>query len=271
MNLPLRQYGQLLARYLQPQRPQVMLLAVLLFGGITLQLLNPQVIRYFIDTARFADPLQGTGGVQQALLLAAGLYIGLSLTQRGVALWADYVSQNVGWRATNGLRHDLAMHCLRLDMSFHKTHTPGELIERIDGDVTSLANFFSQFSLHVLGNAVLVAGILVLLFREDWRVGVGLAVYALFLLASLFAVQRIAVARWKTARQARAEMYGYLEERISGADDIRAAGAELYALRRLFALMRAAMERGRAAFVTDAWCLAWSTCCSLQVTRRAWR
>jgi ABC-type multidrug transport system fused ATPase/permease subunit len=244
MNLPLRQYGQLLARYLQPQRPQVMLLAGLLFGSIGLQLLNPQVIRYFIDTAQ-------SGGAQSALLLAAALYIGFSLTQRGVALWADYVAQNVGWRATNGLRHDLAMHCLRLDMSFHKTHTPGELIERIDGDVTSLANFFSQFSLHVLGNAVLVAGILTLLFREDWRVGVGLAGYSLFLLVSLFAVQRIAVTRWKAARQARAEMYGYLEERISGADDLRAAGAERYALHRLFALMRAAMERGRAAFVTD--------------------
>jgi len=251
MNLPLRQYGQLLARYLKPQRPQVVLLAVLLSGSIGLQLLNPQVIRYFIDTAQFADPLQGTGGAPSALLLAALLYIGFSLTQRGVALWAEYVAQNVGWRATNGLRHDLALYCLRLDMSFHKTHTPGELIERIDGDVTSLANFFSQFSLNVLGNAVFVVGILALLFREDPRVGVGLAVYSLFLLVSLFAVQRIAVTRWKAARQARAEMYGYLEERISGAEDIRAAGAEPYALRRLFALMRTTMHTGRAAWVTD--------------------
>jgi ABC-type multidrug transport system fused ATPase/permease subunit len=54
-----------------------------------------------------------------------------------------------------GLRH-----CLRLDLPFHKTHTPGELIERIDGDVTLLANFFSQFTINILGNALLVAGIL---------------------------------------------------------------------------------------------------------------
>lgn len=244
LNIPLRQYWRLLATYLAPQRTQVVVLALLVFGSIGLQLLNPQIIRYFIDAAE-------SGGATNALLWAALLYIGFSLVQRGLALWADYAAQNVGWRATNGLRHDLALHCLRLDMSFHKTRTPGELIERIDGDVTALANFFSQFSLHVLGNALLVVGILAFLFREDWRVGLGLAVYTLFLIISLVAVQRLTVARWVAARQSWAEMYGYLEERISGAEDLRAAGAEPYALRRLVSLMRANLNKARAAIVAS--------------------
>lgn len=244
LNIPLRQYWRLLATYLAPQRNQVVVLALLVLGSIGLQLLNPQIIRYFIDTAE-------SGGAQSALLLAALFYIGFSLAQRGLALWADYAAQNVGWRATNGLRHDLALHCLRLDMSFHKKRTPGELIERIDGDVTALANFFSQFSLHVLGNVLLIVGILAFLFQEDWHVGLGLAFYTLFLLISLIAVQRLTVARWVAARQTWAEMYGYLEERISGAEDLRAAGAEPYALRRLFSLMRANLEKARAAIVVS--------------------
>jgi ABC-type multidrug transport system fused ATPase/permease subunit len=242
LTIPLRDYTQLLARYLARQRGQMLLLAGLVFGGIALQLAGPQILRYFIDTVQ-------AGGAAPARLTAAALFIVFSLGQRGVSLWADYVAQNVGWRATNGLRSDLALHCLRLDMPFHKTHTPGELIERIDGDVTALANFFSQFSLHVLGNALLVAGILALLFREDWRVGVGLTLYTAFLLISLVAVQRLSVARWAAARQTWAELYGYLEERISGAEDLRAAGAEPYALRRLFALMRANLVKARAAIV----------------------
>ena len=44
------------------------------------------------------------------------------------------------------LRADLARHCLRLDLPFHKTHTPGELIERVDGDVATLGTFFSQMA-----------------------------------------------------------------------------------------------------------------------------
>ena len=37
-------------------------------------------------------------------------------------------------------------------MGFHKSTTPGELIERIDGDVTALSNFFSAFMIRVVGN-----------------------------------------------------------------------------------------------------------------------
>src|SRR5436853_267959 len=83
------------------------------------------------------------------------------------------------------MRADLALHCLRLDMPFHKTHTPGELIERIDGDVNALANFFSEFVLRLLGNAILVVAILLLLFGEDARAGWGLTVYALIVVTAL--------------------------------------------------------------------------------------
>jgi hypothetical protein len=38
---------------------------------------------------------------------------------------------------------DLTLHCLRLDMAFHHARTPGQMIERVDGDVGLLGNFFS--------------------------------------------------------------------------------------------------------------------------------
>jgi ABC-type multidrug transport system fused ATPase/permease subunit len=88
----------------------------------------------------------------------------------------------VGWTATNDLRADLALHCLRLDMSFHKKRTPGEMIERIDGDVTALANFFSQIVLKLLGNAILITGNLTFastntLYVIGYTVGLALGAY----------------------------------------------------------------------------------------------
>jgi ATP-binding cassette, subfamily B, bacterial len=244
MNLPLTQYRSLLGVYLKPQRARVALLAALLFGGIALQLANPQIIRYFIDTTQ-------AGGPQTALLAAAVLFLGVALAQRVTSIATTYVGENVGWKATNALRADLALHCLRLDMQFHQRRTPGELIERIDGDVTALANFFSHFVVQVLGNTFLMIGILLLLFREDWRVGVGLTIYALLTLGALLAVQRLAVTRWAALSQAEAEQAGFLEERLSGTEDIRANGAEPYVLRRLYQLMRTRLQRARAAFVMD--------------------
>ena len=67
-----------------------------------------------------------------------------------------------------------ADHCLRLDMSFHNAHTPGEMIERVDGDVTALSNFFSTFAVQLVGNALLLVGVLILLYRETWWVGMAL-------------------------------------------------------------------------------------------------
>lgn len=230
----------LLGTYLRPQRGRVFMLAALLMSGIALQLLNPQVIRYFIDTTQ-------QGGPQWALTAAAAAFLAITLLQRAVALAAVYMSENVGWGATNALRADLARHLLRLDMSFHKRRTPGELIERVDGDVTALANFFSQFAIQLLGNGLLIVAVLALLFHEDWRIGAGMALYALLALFVLGIVQRRAVSRWAAERESSADLYGFLEERMNGTEDIRASGAEAHVLRRLYAIMDDLLRKTRVA------------------------
>ena len=62
----------------------------------------------------------------------------VALVQQFVGVLATYTSGQVGWNATNALRSDLARHALSLDMPFHNSHTPGEMIERIDGDSETL-------------------------------------------------------------------------------------------------------------------------------------
>lgn len=235
-----RRHGALLVAYLSPQRPRVLLLAALLLSSLGLQLANPQIVRYFIDTAQ-------RGGPVGALTVAAAAFLALSVLQQVVALGATYLGAVVGWEATNRLRGDLMGHCLHLDLSFHKSHTPGELIERIDGDVTLLANFFSQFTITVLGNAVLVAGILIILaFTNPW-LGLGLAAYCAATFLALRVVQRRAVSRHAADRQASAEQYGAIEERLVGTEDIRGVGAEPYVLWRLLGIMQRRLRTNRTA------------------------
>src|SRR5258706_11181409 len=137
MSIPLRQYWSLLVTYLRPQRRRVILLAALLLGSIGLQLANPQLLRYFIDTAQ-------AGGEMTALIEAALLFIGVALVNQGLSVGATYVGENVRWTATNALRADLTLHCLRLHLSFHKAPTPGGLIQRRRRDVPALGDILSQ-------------------------------------------------------------------------------------------------------------------------------
>jgi ATP-binding cassette subfamily B protein len=240
MHTQFGRYWRLLVTYLKPQWSRVVLLSILLMGNIALQLINPQVVRYFIDATQTGRPLS-------ALLIAGGLFLAIAFLQRAIAFSSTYTAENVGWTATNALRADLALHCLRMDMSFHKTHTPGELIERIDSDVTTLASFFSQFIIQVLGNALLIGGVLILLWREDWRVGIVLTLFSILTFVTLRLLQNIAVKQWASEREANAGFYGFLEEHLTGTEDIRAAGAEAYVTRLMFSLMRRLLETHRRA------------------------
>jgi ATP-binding cassette, subfamily B, bacterial len=74
-------------------------------------------------------------------------------------------------------------------------------------------------------------------------------VYTLLTLLVLRFIQRLAVPRWAAERQSSAMLYGYIEERISGAEEIRAAGAESYVMRKLYEYMRDFTRKTRLAVV----------------------
>ena len=231
MRIPLRRYWRLLASYLLPQWRRVALLGVLLLATIGMELANPLILRYFIDMAL-------AGGATGTLVEAALLFIGVALLTQAASVAETYVAENVGWTATNLLRGDLALHCLKLDMAFHNARTPGELIERIDGDVTALANFFSRFVINVLGNALLLIGALALLFGVDWRVGLALTLFVALALAVMLRIRGIAQPSWIAVRQAEATFFGFLGEQLAGTEDIRSSGATAYVLRRMAEQMR---------------------------------
>ncbi|MBT3344128.1 MAG: ABC transporter ATP-binding protein [Gemmatimonadetes bacterium] len=218
---------ELLATYLLPHRGLVSSLTLFLFSSIGLQLLNPQIMRGFIDAARSEISLE-------EVLRAGFLFLAIAVAQQILAIAARYVSERLAWTATNALREDLALHCLRLDMSFHNKRTPGEMIERVDGDVGHLANFFSQFIVRILGNLLLLAGVLAVLFSEDWRLGAALAVYAILTVVSLAMMRNTAVPAWDEAREASAGLFGFLEEHLSGTEDIRANGGQAHSMNLLY-------------------------------------
>ncbi len=228
--IPIRQYWNLLRHYLRPQRARVAVLAILLLSSIALQVANPQVIKRFIDRAVAGEP---------GLVGLAALFLIVAISHQAFMVTARWLAEHIGWTATNELRRDLAAHVLDLDMGFHKEHSPGELVERIDGDVTALSNFFSQFSVQVLGNLLLLLGVLVLLTRESAVIGLAMTALAIAAFAGMVRMQQIASAWWRDVRARRAEFYGYLGEVVGATEDIRANGADDFIQRRFTEMHRA--------------------------------
>ena len=180
-----------------------------------------------------------TGAAQAALVRAALFFLVVSLAQRVLGLLANYCGMRVGWAASNALRIDLVAHTIQLDLSFHKAHPPGALIERLDGDVEVLADFFSSFAVDLVGNALLIAGILVVVTLESVELGVMLLFYCIVALAVLVRAQRLAPPHWRASRQCETEFYGYVGEMLTATEDIRSCGAAGHAVRRFLRYLRA--------------------------------
>lgn len=229
MNLSFKSYWNLLSDHIRAQKGRFIMLGGLLFGSIGLRILAPQIMRKFIDSALAGEALQ-------TLTWTAVTFIGIALIQQVVAVSVTYLGENVAWTATNDLRAELASHALNLDMRFHNDHTPGELIERIDGDVTELATFFSQFALNLVANGLLLIGILIALFIEDWRAGLAFTVYSILTIVILGRLKDIAVPHQKARREAEAQIYGFIEEQLAGTEDIRSNGAVDFSIQELFRL-----------------------------------
>ncbi len=227
----LNRYWRLLARYLRPERSRMGLLAVILCGTIGVQVVAPLVVSRFIDRAT-------SGAALRDLIVLALLTMGLALARQGGAVAETYVAEQVSWAATNALRADLIAHLLRLDASFHTAHTPGELIERVDGDVATLARFFSRFVVLVVGNGLLVLGMIGLLFGVDWRVGLGLGLFVALAVIVMLRIRAAATPSWAAERQASADFYGFLGEHLAGLEDIRSSGAGAFVIRRCAETMR---------------------------------
>jgi ABC-type multidrug transport system fused ATPase/permease subunit len=238
---PVPYVGELPRRYLSPYWRRLAFLGLLLLLGAGLRLANPQIVRLFLDET------QRPQASLQTLALAGIAFLVVGLLDRATSLGSTYVGDNLGWDATNDLRADLLRHVLDLDLSYHKLHSPGELIERLDGDVRALAGFFSDFTVQVASSLLLLLGTIGFLVALSpvaggmivLLVGVGIAV--------LGSLNGAVARRWAAERAASAAQYGFLEETLVALEDLRGNGAEGYATERLLELAEDYLRRNRQA------------------------
>ncbi|HUF37410.1 MAG TPA: ABC transporter ATP-binding protein [Anaerolineales bacterium] len=239
---PPQLYRNFLNIYLRPNAPKAAGLLVLFGAVIGLELWLPAILGRFVDQALVGEAVP-------ALVRTGGLFLGISFLSQITTVWQTYLATDIGLTATNRLRADLTRHCLSLDLPFHNAHTPGELIERVDGDSGVLNRFFSSFVVQLAGNAVLLVGVLVLLFTIDVRVGAALTGFAVVTIILLGRFASIGIPLWNAAKEVRAGYFGFIEERLSGTEDIRANGAVAYVLHGLARRARAYFRKSLVADV----------------------
>ena len=138
--------------------------------GIGLILTGPLIVRSIVDRA--------TSGPRPASFhRLAVLFLIVAVATQLINMAVAWMATITAWHTTNGIRIRLARHVLGLGHEFHRRHTPGELIQRVDGDVD--LGLRLPGSGHPQGRrcVVHVVGMIGVLVVVDWRLAVGAAVY----------------------------------------------------------------------------------------------
>jgi ABC-type multidrug transport system fused ATPase/permease subunit len=212
-----------LTALIRPDARRWAVLGALIAAASAGSLAGPLIVRRIVDEAS-----DGTTAEQIVRLGVLFLVVAVLTQVLNVVVVAS--ATRAAWRITNGLRLDITRHVLGLDHEFHRKHTPGELIQRVDGDVTNVSNFLSQVVPKVAGAAILLSGMLVVLTALDWRLGAGMLVYLAGSVALVMRMRHHAVRESSDEMGSYARLYGGIEERLTAVEDLRANGAENHAM-----------------------------------------
>lgn len=225
--VPPRTVFALLLRYLAPQRALLALLLLLVFARITTTLLQPMIMQRFIDSA-LTDP-----DLRHLLRLALWLLV-TGLAASATTVIAKVLTVTVAWRATNQLRTDLLSHLLSRDLLTLQSMSPGELAERVDGDVNQFQAFLSVFVIELVAGALLLIGIHIALLIVDWRLAIGLLAATIGLLVLSEWVRKKGVPLQRSLRESAGHLFGFVTDVITARVDIQTCGARDHVVRRLW-------------------------------------
>jgi ATP-binding cassette subfamily B multidrug efflux pump len=205
--------------YLRPYRRRMVLALGLTLLASALTLAAPYLVKVAID-----QPIaQGdAAGLTRIALLTAATFVGLYLASAG----QRYLLSWVGQRVLASLRAELFRHLQMLSLGYHDTHIIGVTLSRVISDVAVINELLSQGLITVIGDTLLLVGIVVVMLSMSPRLALfTFSVLPLMVLATaLFAIR--AQTAFRQTRSRIAAVLGDLAEDLSGMRVIQAFAQE---------------------------------------------
>ncbi|MEM7288564.1 MAG: ABC transporter ATP-binding protein [Actinomycetota bacterium] len=220
-----RGHWQALAALLAPFKGRVVALGAIAAVGATLPLVGPLLLKLIIDRAV-------EGAATADLLVPAGFYVGVAVVSQVIAIAVLWAATKLTWNVTDAARVELTGHVLDHELAFHHTKSPGELVERVDGDLTAVSDHLANFAVTLMSVLFTLGGMVIVVSVIDWRIGVALLGYIAVASLVFTSVKDKAVSASENERGAMARLYSGIEERLVGADDLRANGGGAHAMNR---------------------------------------
>ena len=214
-----------LLRYLKPYVrlliPALILTLMLNFLGT----LQPKFTQYAIDW--YIVPKK-----MDRLTLFALVFVGTQFLRLVFSYFQVVLLNTVGQYVMFDLRREIYDKLQHQEVSYYDRNPVGRIMTRLTADVDALNELFTSGVTDLLGDLVMIAVILAVMFYMDWR----LTLITLLTVPMLFAAttwfRKGARKGFDLVRIKIARIYSFLQEHFSGAQTVQIFNAEAKSLRR---------------------------------------
>lgn len=182
------------------------------------------------------------GGSKSQLWLVGGIVLGLFLIRGVLSVVHRVLMTKIAKKSVADLQNDLLRHLLQLDLSFFSRYAPGYLMERVNGDVQSVAEIWALLVRGAARDLIGLVSLFAVMLSIDWFWTFAALVGAPLLLFPSLVAQRYTRKQAVKAREVAGNMATRLNEAFHGVGTIKLNGLERYYTDRYRALTKRQIE-----------------------------
>ncbi len=198
-----------LLKYVWPYRWQVMAAFFMMLLTTAATLAGPYLIKIAIDTAILQPDLKRLNFL--ALLFAAAHafnWVG--------SFGQNYIMSWVGQQVIFNMRQYIFNHLQDLSFNFFDRRSTGKIMSRVTNDIEALNEFVSWGIVHVAGDFITLAGIIIIMLSEHLVLALlSFITFPFFILVSTLFRNGV-IQAYRQVREKIARVNSYLQENISG-------------------------------------------------------
>ncbi len=212
-----------LIRYLAPYKRLVIVALLLTLGLNLVRQIGPLLTKWAIDDyiKPAADGAMNFDAAFDGILVLAIAYIVSLVVILTVGYFQDVLLNTLGQRVMYDLRDQIFGKLQTIELAFYDKNPVGRLITRLTTDVDSLNELFTSGLVEVLGDIVLVAGALGMMFYFNWKLAVISLLVVPLLAAATAWFRRGAREGFRQVRTKIARLNAFTQEHISGAQTVQ--------------------------------------------------
>ncbi len=205
--------------FIHPFRYHLVVCIAMLFVVMALELAGPLIVKAMIDHAIGGGHLELVGRY-------AAYYLAVLMGVFVFQFAQQYLMQWIGQRVIFTLRQTLFRHLQSLSLKFFNQRPVGTLMTRVMYDVENINALFTDGIVNILGDLVIVFGVMGIMLALDWRIALlTFVTLPLVLFASLM-FRKYTIESYRKIRTYSARINAQLQEAITGMSTIQAFGQE---------------------------------------------